>query len=63
MLGDQLHVTNLTTKPVEIFDGAGKPFIRIPTGANRTWHDPRVVGSGDPPPATAAAYFVGRSRP
>jgi hypothetical protein len=44
VLGDQLHVSNLTGTPVEILDRAGDPFIRIPAGASRAWHDPRVVG-------------------
>jgi hypothetical protein len=55
VFGDQLQVTNLSRRQVEILDRAGKPFIRIPTGANRAWHDPRVVGRGDPPPATPGA--------
>jgi hypothetical protein len=55
VFGDQLHVTNLSGKPVEILDRAGKRFISIPTGSNRAWHDPRVVGRGDPPPPTPGA--------
>lgn len=67
--GDQLRVTNLTRKPVEILDAAGRPFIRfraegverlaqgtwesVATGTSYAWHDDRVVGRGDPPPAAA----------
>jgi hypothetical protein len=50
VLGDELHVSNLTRTPLEILDRAGDPFVRIPPGASRAWHDPRVVGRGDPPP-------------
>ena len=65
--GDQLRVTNLTRSPVEILDGGGRPFIRfrpngvqrltsgewrrMTTGSSYAWHDDRVVGRGDPPPA------------
>jgi hypothetical protein len=55
VFGDQLQVTNLSRRQVEILDRAGKPFIRIPSGSNRAWHDPRVVGRGDPPPPTPGA--------
>lgn len=64
---DQLRVTNLTRKPVEILDRDGQPFIRfrpggvqrladgewrsLAAGASYAWHDDRVVGMGDPPPA------------
>jgi hypothetical protein len=62
---DELLVSNLTRKPVEILDRNGKAFIRLrPGGAERlvsgewrrmntgaayAWHDSRVVGQGEPP--------------
>jgi hypothetical protein len=55
VLGDQLHIRNLSRRPVEILDRAGKPFIRIPAGGNHAWHDARVVGQGQPPPAAPGA--------
>ena len=55
VLGDQLLVTNLTDKRVELLDRAGKPFIRIPSGSSRAWHDRRIVGRGEPPPPVAGA--------
>lgn len=55
VLGDQLSVRNLSGKPVEILDRGGKPFLQIPTGSSRAWHDPRVVGTGDPPPSAPGA--------
>jgi hypothetical protein len=67
ILDDQLLVSNLTQKPLQILDRRGRPFIRfrpggverlqegewrrINTGAAYAWHDSRVVGSGTPPPA------------
>jgi hypothetical protein len=67
ILDDQLLVSNLTQKPLQILDRRGRPFIRFrPTGVERlrdgqwrrmntgaayAWHDSRVVGSGTPPPA------------
>jgi hypothetical protein len=67
--GDQLRIANLTRKPVEILDREGRPFIRfrpegvhrfssgewrrMTTGTSYAWHDDRVVGHGDPPPAAA----------
>lgn len=32
-----------------ILDRAGRPFIRVPSGESHTWHDERVVATGDPP--------------
>jgi hypothetical protein len=71
ILDDQLLVSNLTQKPLEILDRRGRPFIRFrPTGVERlqdgrwrlmntgaayAWHDSRVVGSGMPPPAAPSA--------
>jgi hypothetical protein len=55
VLGDQLQVTNLSGKRVEILDRAGRPFIRIPAGGSRAWHDPRVVARDGPPPAAPGA--------
>ncbi|HEY7707990.1 MAG TPA: hypothetical protein VH968_12560 [Gaiellaceae bacterium] len=62
---DELLVSNLTRKEVEILDRSGRPFIRLrPEGAERlvsgewrrmntgaayAWHDSRVVGEGEPP--------------
>lgn len=67
--GDQLRVTNLSRRPVEILGSGGRPFIRfLPDGVERltsgewrrmtsgtsyAWHDDRVIGHGDPPPAAA----------
>jgi hypothetical protein len=71
ILDDQLLVSNLTQKPLQILDRRGRPFIRFrPTGVQRlqdgqwrrmntgaayAWHDSRVVGSGTPPPAAPGA--------
>jgi hypothetical protein len=49
VLGDQILLNNLSRTPVVILDPAGRPFIRVPTGESHTWHDTRVVSSGDPP--------------
>ena len=32
-----------------IFDPSGRPFIGVPSGESHTWHDQRVVATGDPP--------------
>jgi hypothetical protein len=55
VLGDQLGVANATGKRVVILGRAGKPVVRIPSGATRTWHDGRLLGTGDPPPPAAGA--------
>jgi hypothetical protein len=55
VLGDQLHLRNLSRRPVEILDRSGKPFIRIPAGGNHAWHDARVIGQGEPPPPAPGA--------
>jgi hypothetical protein len=71
ILDDQLLVSNLTNKPLQILDRRGRPFIRfrsggverlldgdwrrMNTGAAYAWHDSRVVGSGAPPPAAPNA--------
>jgi hypothetical protein len=71
ILDDQLLVSNLTQKPLQILDRRGRPFIRfrpggverltngewrrMNTGAAYGWHDGRVVGSGTPPPAAPGA--------
>jgi hypothetical protein len=71
ILDDQLLVSNLTRKPLQILDQSGRPFIRfrstgverlmrgewrrMNTGAAYAWHDSRVVGSGTPPPAAPGA--------
>jgi hypothetical protein len=71
ILDDQLLVSNLTQKPLQILDRRGRPFIRFQqngverlrdgqwrrmnTGAAYAWHDSRVVGSGTPPPAVPGA--------
>jgi hypothetical protein len=55
VLGDQLLITNLSRNRVEILDRTGKPFIGIPAGGSRAWHDARVVGQGEPPPAAPGA--------
>jgi hypothetical protein len=71
ILDDQLLVSNLTHKPLQILDRRGRPFIRfrpggverlqdgewrrMNTGAAYAWHDSRVVGSGTPPPAAPGA--------
>ena len=53
--GDELLVNNLSRRPVVILDRAGRPFIEIPTGESRSWHDERVVHRGDPPPPVPGA--------
>ena len=55
VVGDQLLVANRTDARVVILDPAGKPFVRIPTGASRAWHDGRIRGSGGPPEPAAGA--------
>lgn len=50
VLGDQILLSNLSPEPVVILDPAGRPFIRVPSGKSHTWHDVRVVSTGDPPP-------------
>ncbi|HVD26570.1 MAG TPA: hypothetical protein VNB86_11315 [Gaiellaceae bacterium] len=71
ILDDQLLVSNLTRKPLQILDRSGRPFIRFrPSGVERlldgewrhmnsgaayAWHDSRVVGSGTPPPVDPGA--------
>ncbi|MGH3080020.1 MAG: hypothetical protein ACRDNH_02650 [Gaiellaceae bacterium] len=55
VLGDQILLSNLSATPVVIHDPAGRRFIRVPAGKTRTWHDMRVVATGDPPPPTAGA--------
>jgi hypothetical protein len=71
ILDDQLLVSNLTRKPLQILDRSGRPFIRfrstgverllegkwrrMNTGAAYAWHDSRVVGRGAPPPAAPGA--------
>jgi len=56
VLGDQLAVSNLSRRPVVILDPNGRPFMRIPSGRTKTWHDTRVVETGPPPlPRRAAA--------
>jgi hypothetical protein len=61
--GDQVLVSNLSRRPVVIFDPSGRPFLRIASGKSGAWHDPRVVEAGpppSPPPGTAedAPRFV-----
>jgi hypothetical protein len=53
VLGDQILLSNLTRAPVVILDPTGRPFIRVASGKSHTWHDTRVVASGDPPPPAA----------
>jgi hypothetical protein len=55
VLGDQVLLSNLSRTPVVILDPTGRPFIQVPSGKSHTWHDTRVVASGDPPPPTAGA--------
>jgi hypothetical protein len=55
VVGDQVLVTNLSRVPVVILDPMGRPFIRIPSGKSRAWHDVRVVEHGDPPPPAPGA--------
>jgi hypothetical protein len=53
--GDQVLVSNLSRDAVLILDAMGRPFIRIPSGKSRAWHDARIVESGPPPSAAAGA--------
>lgn len=55
VLGDQLVVTNLTRRPVVILDLGGEPWRTIPSGKSQTWHDPRVIVTGEPPQPRAGA--------
>jgi hypothetical protein len=55
VLGDQILLSNLSPDPVSILDREGQPFIRVPSGKSHTWHDPRVVASGDAPPPDPGA--------
>lgn len=71
ILDDQLLVSNLTRKQLQILDRRGRPFIRfrstgverlldgewrrMNTGAAYAWHDSRVVGRGTPPPPADGA--------
>jgi hypothetical protein len=49
VLGDQILLSNLSPTPLVILDSRGRPFIRVGSGKTHTWHDARVVASGDPP--------------
>ncbi len=61
VLGDQVLVSNLTRGAVVILDEQGRPFIRIPSGGSRAWHDPRVVELRPrPAPAEGAGESEGR---
>ena len=46
---ERLVVRNYTPKPVVIFDGAGRPFVRLAPGESETWREPRIGWSGPVP--------------
>lgn len=50
VLGDQLQLTNYTKAPVEILGPDGRPERTINAGRTLSWHDERIVETGDPPP-------------
>jgi hypothetical protein len=48
-MGDQILLSNLSPTRVVVLDPKGRPFVRVPSGESRTWHDRRVISTGEPP--------------
>ena len=42
-------LSNLSATRVVIFDPNGRPFFGVPSGESHTWHDQRVLATGEPP--------------